>query len=308
MICGLFFDILFCKADKTGVQPLDQMLKLYCTWDVKSPSASMDPGEIRDFEVTALCDGTTVGIKISCLNCTADFTQITEQSDGSIKLRFDSAAYIKNNKKIGYPQDIAWYFIAQKDKLKSDQHGIKLTINGPGCDKKDKTNCESAYCTYIESTNKCIEKGDPNICTSLKSEPECKKSSICGWSKSQGCITNLNKAVEDKILADYPVPKGYQGPLPDCAFSGTCRDINDFIQLLVNYGTMAIGGIAGFAFVFFVYGGFVWIFSFGNSEKVQHGQQILVAAVVGMVIVFSAYILVGFLLEVLGVKGSFIGI
>ena len=66
-----------------------------------------------------------------------------------------------------------------------------------------------------------------------------------------------------------------------------------------------LGIIGGLTLLMFVYGGFTWIFSFGNSDKVKKGQQIFVYAVIGLVIVFTAYILVGFLLDALNVSQSF---
>jgi uncharacterized membrane protein YgaE (UPF0421/DUF939 family) len=50
------------------------------------------------------------------------------------------------------------------------------------------------------------------------------------------------------------------------------------------------------------------ILSFGSAEKFKKGQQILVAAVVGMIIAFGAYALVKFLLESIGVQESWIGL
>ncbi len=50
------------------------------------------------------------------------------------------------------------------------------------------------------------------------------------------------------------------------------------------------------------------IISFGNAEKVKKGQQILVGAVIGLVIVFSAYIMVDFVLDALNVRDEFRGV
>ena len=60
-----------------------------------------------------------------------------------------------------------------------------------------------------------------------------------------------------------------------------------------------------FAFVFFIYGGFTMITSFGSAEKVKKGRDILLAAVVGMIIAFSAYLLINFIISALGVADSF---
>ncbi|HLD31375.1 MAG TPA: pilin [Patescibacteria group bacterium] len=100
----------------------------------------------------------------------------------------------------------------------------------------------------------------------------------------------------------YPTPEGYKGALPPCAFSGTCRSTNDLLQLLVNFANGLLVIIGSFAFAFFIYGGFTIITSFGNPERTRKGYQIILAAVVGMAISLSAYILVEFLLDAVGVS------
>ena len=107
-------------------------------------------------------------------------------------------------------------------------------------------------------------------------------------------------------LDKYKKPDGYEGPLPDCAFDGSCADVNKLLELVINIGKWFFSIIGSLAFVFFVYGGFTMILSFGSAEKFKKGQQVLVAAVIGMIIAFGAYALVNFLLTSLGVSDSFI--
>lgn len=113
---------------------------------------------------------------------------------------------------------------------------------------------------------------------------------------------------EDKssYLDKYKKPDGYEGPLPECAFDGSCADVNKLLELVINIGKWFFSIIGSLAFVFFVYGGFTMILSFGSAEKFKKGQQVLVAAVIGMIIAFGAYALVNFLLTSLGVSDSFI--
>ena len=74
------------------------------------------------------------------------------------------------------------------------------------------------------------------------------------------------------------------------------------LQLLVNFANGLLVIIGSFAFAFFIYGGFTIITSFGNPEGTRKGYQIILAAVVGMAISLSAYILVEFLLDAVGVS------
>lgn len=117
---------------------------------------------------------------------------------------------------------------------------------------------------------------------------------------------NASSHTKSSYLDKYKKPDGYEGPLPDCAFDGSCADVNKLLELVINIGKWFFSIIGSLAFVFFVYGGFTMILSFGSAEKFKKGQQVLVAAVIGMIIAFGAYALVNFLLTSLGVSDSFI--
>ncbi len=101
----------------------------------------------------------------------------------------------------------------------------------------------------------------------------------------------------------YQKPKGYNGPLPDCAFSFEgCRNINDLLILFINLGKSMFAIIGTFAFVMFVYGGFTMVLSMGSAEKVKKGRDVLVAAIVGIIIAFGAYLIIDFILDALQVS------
>ncbi|MDA3839503.1 MAG: pilin [Patescibacteria group bacterium] len=64
-------------------------------------------------------------------------------------------------------------------------------------------------------------------------------------------------------------------------------------QQLIGKVIAAVLGISGsLALLMFVYGGFVWMLSGGNSEKVTKGKNTLVWAAIGLVVIFSSYALV----------------
>jgi len=77
--------------------------------------------------------------------------------------------------------------------------------------------------------------------------------------------------------------------------------------LLDLYGdiTKALVGFTGvLAFMFFIIGGITLLTSAGNPEKVKKGQQMLVWAVIGIIVVFSSYIIIRVVLEtVIGAAG-----
>lgn len=61
-----------------------------------------------------------------------------------------------------------------------------------------------------------------------------------------------------------------------------------------------LGVVGSLALVMFIYGGFIWMTSSGSSEQVKKGRDILMWAVIGLVIIFSAYGLVRFVIVGVG--------
>ena len=74
----------------------------------------------------------------------------------------------------------------------------------------------------------------------------------------------------------------------------TNTDINVLIGTIIN----AIMGIVGsLALAMFIYGGFTWMTAAGANERVQKGKDILIWATVGLIVIFSSYALVYFILN-----------
>ena len=66
--------------------------------------------------------------------------------------------------------------------------------------------------------------------------------------------------------------------------------------LLGNIINSVLGIIGSLALVMFIYGGATWMLSAGNQEQVTKGKNILIWAALGLVIIFTAYALVRFVL------------
>jgi len=58
-----------------------------------------------------------------------------------------------------------------------------------------------------------------------------------------------------------------------------------------------LGVVGSLALIMFIYGGFTWMLSSGNATLVEKGKNILMWAVIGLVIIFSAYALVNFVFK-----------
>jgi len=67
-------------------------------------------------------------------------------------------------------------------------------------------------------------------------------------------------------------------------------------SLLGTVINSVLGVVGSLALVMFIYGGITWMLSGGNPERVTKGKQILIWATLGIIIIFTAYALVRFVL------------
>ena len=75
----------------------------------------------------------------------------------------------------------------------------------------------------------------------------------------------------------------------------------DDLRVLIGRIIKVILGLSGaVALLMFTYGGIQWLISRGDAKKVQAGKDTLTWAVFGLVVIFTAYALVGALLEAIG--------
>jgi len=59
--------------------------------------------------------------------------------------------------------------------------------------------------------------------------------------------------------------------------------------------------LGAIALLVFIYGGFRWLTAAGNDKNIAAGKETLVWATIGIIVIFLAYIMVGFILQSLGV-------
>ncbi|HUT43214.1 MAG TPA: hypothetical protein VMW95_02665 [Desulfobacterales bacterium] len=67
--------------------------------------------------------------------------------------------------------------------------------------------------------------------------------------------------------------------------------------LLGNIIRSILGVIGSLALVMFIYGGATWMLSGGNQLRVIRGKRILIWATVGLMVIFTSYVLVRFLIN-----------
>lgn len=78
--------------------------------------------------------------------------------------------------------------------------------------------------------------------------------------------------------------------------------LNDFIRLALRVSQIILGIVGTLTLMMFVYGGFTLLISAGSSEKIDKAKNIMVAAVIGLAIVFSSYLLIRAVMNSLGLN------
>lgn len=72
------------------------------------------------------------------------------------------------------------------------------------------------------------------------------------------------------------------------------------IPVLIGRVIKAVIGLSGvIALLVFVYGGFLWLISAGDANKVKKGKDAFTYALLGLVIIFTAYTAVNFVIKAL---------
>lgn len=87
--------------------------------------------------------------------------------------------------------------------------------------------------------------------------------------------------------------------LPASAQYGLTKPSGMVDTNIPNFIGKSLGSILGFTgiifFVLVVYGGLLWMTSAGNEDSVAKAKKILTAAIIGLIIVMSAYAITRFI-------------
>ena len=78
-----------------------------------------------------------------------------------------------------------------------------------------------------------------------------------------------------------------------CIGSGNCS-VSDMIDLAINLTRFMAGLIGSVALLFFILSGIKMLTSSGDSTKISSAKQMMVQTIIGMVVFFSAYLIVDF--------------
>jgi hypothetical protein len=70
------------------------------------------------------------------------------------------------------------------------------------------------------------------------------------------------------------------------------------LQLIIgNVIKSALGITGSIALLMIIWGGFLWLTSMGNSERVEKGKNVLIWATLGLVLIFGAYAITSYIIE-----------
>ena len=87
--------------------------------------------------------------------------------------------------------------------------------------------------------------------------------------------------------------------IPSTCQTGSCGmcDLFKGISNLINFFVFKIGPIA--AGLMILIGGAIWVLSNGNEEQIRKGQDILKVTLIGLIIMYSAWLIVNTIIETL---------
>ena len=72
------------------------------------------------------------------------------------------------------------------------------------------------------------------------------------------------------------------------------KDLREGVMAIVN---VLLGFLGIVAIIVILYGGFVWLTSAGNEEKVGQAKKIITAGIIGLIIIFVSYAIATFVIN-----------
>jgi len=125
-------------------------------------------------------------------------------------------------------------------------------------------------------------------------EAECKgKDPACTFDDGIGAAcASLVPAVPVVPPSALPDPQVVKLANP---LKGDVTEVAVLIGMIIKAGLSIVGALS---LAVFVFGGFTWLTSAGNQEKVGKGAKTMLWAVLGLVVVFASYMLVAQLFKI----------
>ncbi len=84
----------------------------------------------------------------------------------------------------------------------------------------------------------------------------------------------------------------------NCKNFGRCS-LNQILQVFVNITILILAISGSVILLMFVYGGYLWVTSRGDSKRIEKGKDTITQSVVGFAIILMAYSMINFLIAAL---------
>lgn len=83
-----------------------------------------------------------------------------------------------------------------------------------------------------------------------------------------------------------------------------CGDyaISDFLSLAINLSQIILGLVGSLTLLMLFVSGLQFLFSAGSKEKVESAKKRIIASVVGLLIVFSSWLIINFVFKTMGLE------
>jgi cbb3-type cytochrome oxidase subunit 3 len=99
-------------------------------------------------------------------------------------------------------------------------------------------------------------------------------------------IEGFNETVKEGLLGGKEVSNG------TLAQAGVISSLPQIIGRIVGAGLAFLGVVF---LLLMIYGGFIWMLARGNEQEVEKAKNLIQAAVIGLMIVLSAYAITAFI-------------
>lgn len=79
------------------------------------------------------------------------------------------------------------------------------------------------------------------------------------------------------------------------------KGASDVVTLVNQLIKFVLGFTGLLALLAFIYGGILWMSSFGDTKKISKGKEVMIWSVYGLVVIFASYAIVIALFQALGI-------
>lgn len=172
---------------------------------------------------------------------------------------------------------------------------LRPTIDHTACFKTE-AQCASPNSKIADGAGCNDTNGGPVCCAIIKGS-----TAAAAGSKAAGAAIPQTGSTAAWVSS---VPGGLV--LVSCTQSGNCT-IDDLVNQGINFAKWIMGLAGALFLIVFVYGGAMYLVSFGKSDYVTKGKNALTRGAIGIVLVMGAWTIVSYVSTSLGYKGVSLG-